>query len=272
VSLGAQSSPETPDTRDRNGLVEAYRSYARAISAEVARKFNAWNDRAELDSAADLGLVEAATAFDPSRGVQFTTFSYYRIRGAIYDYLRKVGSRPSVFETAANEYMMDASSSAPQGNTDQEVAEIRNITGSLVTCHMLSLDATTHQVADKSEDSPEEQVLENERRTALRRALDQLPPKKKQVLEDYYYRGMSLDEIGKGLGLSRSRICRIHAKTLEQVRTIMLDESRPARGSSTAAKPAAVAPELAGARATGSGEGTGKSLESKRATFRESLR
>jgi RNA polymerase sigma factor for flagellar operon FliA len=91
----------------------------------------------------------------------------------------------------------------------------------LVTCHLMSLDATTQQIADTSEDSPEEQVLKNERRTALRRAMDQLPAKKKQVLEDYYYRGMSLDEIGKGLGLSRSRVCRIHAKTLEQVREIM---------------------------------------------------
>src|SRR5215467_10542145 len=140
--------PDTPDTRDRNSLVEAYRSYARAIAAEAARKFNAWNDRPELDSAADLGLVEAATAFDSSRGVQFTTFSYYRIRGAVYDYLRKAGSRPSVFDTAANEYMMDASTHAPQGNPEFEVGEIRNIAGSLVTAHLLSLDSTTQQIAD----------------------------------------------------------------------------------------------------------------------------
>ena len=225
VSLGAQGLPETPEARDRNGLVEANRSYARAISAEIARKFNAWNDRSELDSAADLGLVEAATAFDPSRGVQFSTFSYYRIRGAVYDYLRKAGSRPSVFETAANEYMADASSSGPQANPAQECAEIRNIAGSLVGCHLLSLDATTQQIADKPEDSPEEQVLENERRDSLRRAMDHLPARQKQVLEDYYYRGMSLDEIGKGLGLSRSRVCRIHAKTLEQVRSIMQGQS-----------------------------------------------
>jgi RNA polymerase sigma factor for flagellar operon FliA len=213
--------PETPDTRDRNSLVEAYRSYAKAIAADAARKFNAWQDRPELDSAADLGLVEAATAFDPGRGVQFTTFSYYRIRGAVYDYLRKAGSKLSLFETSANDYLADVSTEGQQSGPGKDIAEIRNIAGNLVTCHLMSLDATTQQIADTSEDSPEEQVLQNERRTALRRAMDQLPAKKKQVLEDYYYRGMSLDEIGKGLGLSRSRVCRIHAKTLEQVREIM---------------------------------------------------
>jgi len=224
-----QTIPESGDVRDKNGLVEAYRSYARAIAAEVARKYNAWNDRPELDSAADLGLVEAAAAFDPARGVQFTTFSYYRIRGAIYDYLRKAGARPPVFDAAANEYLADVSSATPHTNVEQECAEIRNIAGALVTVHLMSLDATTQQIADKSEDSPEEQVLENERRASLRRALDRLPPKKKQVLESYYYRGMSLDEIGRELGLSRSRVCRIHAKSLEEARELMTAESRAPR-------------------------------------------
>jgi Sigma-70 region 2 len=33
------------------------------------------------------GLVEAATRFDPSRGVQFSTYAWQRIRGAILNYL-----------------------------------------------------------------------------------------------------------------------------------------------------------------------------------------
>jgi RNA polymerase sigma factor for flagellar operon FliA len=178
----------------------------------VARKYNAWNDRAELDSAADLGLVEAATAFNPARGVRFTTFSYYRIRGAIYDYLRQGFPQASLF---------DASSAARNENAEQECAEFRNIAGALATVHLLSLDAATQQLADKSVNSPEEQLLENERRACVRRALDRLPPKKKQVLEDYYYRGMSLEEIGRGLGLSRSHVCRLHAKSLEEVRALI---------------------------------------------------
>lgn len=216
----AQTISEPGDGRDRNDLVEAYRSYARAIAAGVARKYNAWNERAELDSAADLGLVEAAAAFNPARGVRFTTFSYYRIRGAIYDYLRQGNSRPSLIETAANEYL-NASSATRNANAEQECAQIRNIAGALAAVHLLSLDATTQQLADKSENSPEEQMLENERRACLRRALDRLPPKKKQVLEDYYYRGMSLEEIGRVLGLSRSRVCRIHAESLEELRALI---------------------------------------------------
>jgi len=214
-------------TRDPNALVEGYRSYARAIAAEVAHKCGSWIEREELENAADLGLVEAAVAFDPGRGVQFTTFSYYRIRGAVFDFLRKVGMRPSTFEVAANEYMKDVASAGAAGNAEQECSEIRSIAGSLATCHLLSLEAINLQIADKSAVSPEEQMLKSERRTALRKALDQLPSRKKQVLEDYYYRGVSMDEIGRGLGLSRSRISRIHAKSLELLRSIMLEGSTP---------------------------------------------
>ena len=96
--------------------MEAHRSYARAIAAEAAHKCGSWIERSELESAADLGLVEAANAFDPTRGVLFTTFSYYRIRGAVYDYLRKVGMRPSIFEVAANEYLKDVSTGMPGGS------------------------------------------------------------------------------------------------------------------------------------------------------------
>jgi RNA polymerase sigma factor for flagellar operon FliA len=33
--------------------------------------------------------MQAAERFDPARGVAFTTFAYYRIRGAILDSLRR---------------------------------------------------------------------------------------------------------------------------------------------------------------------------------------
>jgi len=49
----------------------------------------------EFQSAAYLGLVEAANRFDPSRDTSFKSFAYVRIIGAIKDYLREIswGSR-----------------------------------------------------------------------------------------------------------------------------------------------------------------------------------
>lgn len=47
--------------------------------------------RRDVRSAALLGLVEAATRFDPARGVEFRTFAYWRIRGAVHDQFRRMG-------------------------------------------------------------------------------------------------------------------------------------------------------------------------------------
>ena len=72
-------------------------------------------EKKDIQGWAELGLVEAANSFDPTRGVQFKTFAYYRIRGAIYDGLRKMGWYPKGqyrqmrFEMAANEYLKDVS-------------------------------------------------------------------------------------------------------------------------------------------------------------------
>jgi len=53
----------------------------------------------EFQSAAYLGLVEAANSFDPDRNVSFRSFAYARIVGAMKDYLREIswGSRRFAF-------------------------------------------------------------------------------------------------------------------------------------------------------------------------------
>ena len=75
---------------DVDQLINAYRSYAHAIASEMLRKLPPHIERDDIIGAAELGLVEAARAFDPNRGVLFKTFAFYRIRGAVYDGLRKM--------------------------------------------------------------------------------------------------------------------------------------------------------------------------------------
>src|SRR5262245_45487408 len=130
---------------DVQRLVEAYQDYAHAIAAEVCRKLPSQLERSELEAAADLGLVEAAQAFDPTRGVLFKTFAYYRIRGAVYDALRKMAwfskslYQQYKFEMAANEYLKDFSESRPtSGDLEVEYEEIKNFTGSVLSCYLLS--------------------------------------------------------------------------------------------------------------------------------------
>jgi RNA polymerase sigma factor for flagellar operon FliA len=214
---------------DTGRLIETYRSYAHALAAEVLRQFPGVN-KDDVRGAAELGLVEAANNFDPSRGVLFKTFAYYRIRGAIYDGLRKMGwfAKDAVrlrFESGANEYLGDQSETNPGNGTAQDTyRELKDITGSVLNSYFLSLNSVAEELPETVTPSPEARYITEERNEKLRGALSQLPSKNRQVLEDYYFRDQTLEEIGTRLGLSKSWISRLHAKSLDLLR-LALEEA-----------------------------------------------
>src|SRR5262245_18600760 len=72
-------------------LIEQHLSLVQAIARKVKRTLGGAIDLEDLVGYGSKGLVEAAERFDPGHGVVFTTFAYYRIRGAMYDGLRTMG-------------------------------------------------------------------------------------------------------------------------------------------------------------------------------------
>jgi RNA polymerase sigma factor for flagellar operon FliA len=208
-------------------LAETHRSYAHAISSDILRKLPAHIEKSDVQACAELGLMEAARAFDSRPGVQFKTFAYYRIRGAIYDGLRKASwfSRGQYkdfqFERAANDYMTDCSEAAASPVVTMD--ELEHHATSIVTCYMLSLESSdVAQPADKRR-SQEEELLAKEAQARLLAAVPKLPEKNRRVIEAYYFEGRNLDEIGAEMGLSKSWTCRIHAKALEMLRGLLED-------------------------------------------------
>src|SRR5215469_7573220 len=158
-----RTEPTAPPSAEVTRLIEANVPYAHALAAEVVRKLPPDLERKDIQGWAELGLVEAANAFDSTRGVQFKTFAYYRIKGAIYDGLRKMGWYPKSqyqqmrFEMAANEYMKDASGEPPaSGTAESQLQDLKETTGNIMTCYMLSLDAMPEEPADEKQVSAED--------------------------------------------------------------------------------------------------------------------
>ena len=206
-------------------LIESHRSYAHAIAAEVLRKLPSHAEKDELEAAANLGLVEAAQMFDSSRGVQFKTFSYYRIRGAVYDSIRRATwvSKTEYdkvrAEAAANEYMTDyADGKQSDGSPAQLLDSMSRASEALATCYFLSLEAENAPNPEDPSQDAEERLIASEQGALLREAIGNLPDNQRAVFEGYYFQGKKFNEIADGLGLSKSRVCRIHAKGLEALR------------------------------------------------------
>ncbi len=228
-------------------LIETNVPYAHALAAEVVRKLPPELERKDIQGWAELGLVEAANSFDRTRGVQFKTFAYYRIRGAIYDGLRKMGWYPKGqyqqmrFEMAANEYMKDVAGEPPRAaSAEAQVEDLKELTGNLMTCYMLSLESLPQEPVDQKQTSAEDVVVLGEQRKNLRRSLLQLPEINRRVLEYCYFGNLTLEEIGRKLGLSRSWVCRLHAKSLAMLRKHLLQLPDGGVGRASATFPGAI--------------------------------
>lgn len=207
-------------------LVETHRSYAHAIAAGVLKTLPGHVERSEIESAAELGLTEAAGSFDHRPGVQFKTFAYYRIRGAIYDAIRKATwfsrgqYRQVQAEAGVNEYFADAAA-GPGATLPCELDELDRHVGAAVSCYMLSLDTSKVRAAADQSESAERRLLKSEQETALAAALERLPERNRTVLTAYYFEGRTLEDIGAEHGLSKSWTCRLHAKGIEMLRDSM---------------------------------------------------
>ncbi len=76
---------------EKNQLVEQHLPLVQAIARKVKKTLGARIELDDLVAYGAKGLVEAAERYDARPGVAFTTFAYYRVRGAMFDGLRTMG-------------------------------------------------------------------------------------------------------------------------------------------------------------------------------------
>jgi RNA polymerase sigma factor for flagellar operon FliA len=117
--------------------------------------------------------------------------------------------------------------------TDAELAEYLGITEQQLNQRIVeiaSIDTISFEemieqawegVIEKSMDNSKSQVdsdlLENELKGELAKAIDCLDPKEKQVISLYYYENLNLREIGEVLEISQQRVSQIRKKALDKM-------------------------------------------------------
>jgi len=209
-----------------DALVMRYLPYAASIANKIAQTLPRNADIEEILCNARLGLLEAAKRFDPTLLVDFKTFSYYRIKGAIFDGLRKNGLLPrSIYsrvklERAANEYLADKRQRG--GLTEVEKSEVNalyNTVSHLASVCVVSIDAMENfEIKDEQSQRDIERKAEFQKiKEKMKCAIEDLPDKERKLVKMYYFQNKTLGEIGDLLGLSKSWTCRLHARALEML-------------------------------------------------------
>ena len=213
----------------RTQILEKYGPYVRSLAAQVRKQFNAQFEMDELVSWGQVGLLEAAERFDPKVGANFLTFAHYRIKGAIFDGLRKMGvlrGSDSRLAERANAYLGNLADRGGGGGRglDDDVRDISNAVTGLAMVFATSLEGTEGlQVSDQALGADEKLELEQMKRR-VRAAIEKLPEKERKLLQGYYFQNKTLEEAGAEIGQSKSWASRLHARAVERLKQLLEEE------------------------------------------------
>jgi RNA polymerase sigma factor for flagellar operon FliA len=235
------------EARDR--LIVHYSPLVKYVAGRVSVGLPQNVDQADLVSYGIFGLIDAIDKFDTGRNIKFETYAIARIKGAIIDELRSIDWVPrSVRAKARSVEKAYSKLEAAQGRTptDAEVAaemgiserDLQNTFNQISFIGLVALDevlsvggergeSTTlgDTIADRGQ-SPVAAFEVEEMKQILASAINRLGEREKIVLTLYYYEGLTLAEIGEVLGVTESRVCQIHTKSIFQLRSKMVEPER----------------------------------------------
>jgi len=240
------------DTKHRDALIVHYSPLVKYVAGRVAVGLPQNVDQADLVSYGIFGLIDAIEKFDLERGFKFETYAIARIKGAIIDELRSIDWVPRSVRAKARSLekaYAKLESKLHRTPTDAELAEEMGVSDSQLQqtfsqisfIGLVALDETLSGAGERGEtmslgdtvadDDPGPMAAYEveEMRQILADAINGMPEREKIVLTLYYYEGLTLAEIGQVLGVTESRVCQIHTKSVIHLRAkIAASEREPA--------------------------------------------
>ena len=166
-------------------IIEQNMDFATRLAYRRKRALPSFIDAEALQSAAYLGLVEAASRYDPERGVLFTAFAYRRILGAIDDYLRELqwGGKLNHVDMASLDIRVD-----------EECGTLADI------------------IEGRSD-------VDHEGKEALEVVATKLGSRATEIFRYCFIDELSMREVGEKFGVSESRISQLIAEYRKKLKT-----------------------------------------------------
>lgn len=236
---------ETRDAGMREAVILRYVPLVHFVIRRLGLTPYTRNEYEDLVSQGLLGLIAAVDGFDPGRGTQFSTYATVRIRGQILDHLRSMDWLPRSARRRAKaiqEANTELWTNLHREPTDEELAshldmDLETLRKSVVEAGriFISLDANEEQqeeislhetLYDPTQVDPSEAYDEKELKSRLMEALKRLSTREQLLLSLYYFDGLTMREVGDVLGVSESRICQLHARTLMNVKSLLRTDGR----------------------------------------------
>ncbi len=244
------------DHEDEKALHELVRSYTRLVVSVASRFRNYGLPMGDLIQEGNIGLMQAASRFDPERDVRFSTYATWWIRSCIQDYILRNWSIVRTGTTAAQKSLFFnlrrlrskiESREEAEGLTDesrQEIANELNVKVKDVETMEGRLSGNDHslnaRIGEDGEDewqtmlsdegpTPEDitlNVVDSQTRSQwLNDALNELSDREQKIIRDRHlgHDVVTLEALGNELGVSKERVRQLEQRAMQKLKTSIVD-------------------------------------------------
>ncbi|MDQ0313808.1 RNA polymerase factor sigma-32 [Amorphus orientalis] len=245
------------ETGDQPALDRLASAHMRLVIALAAKFRNFGLPMNDLIQEGHVGLLEAASRFEPERNVRFSTYATWWIRASIQDYilrnwsivrggtsstqkalffnlrrLRARLTRDSVSSTMTSDMMSEVATAVGVSKADVELMNSRlsgpdtSLNAPVMETEGTSADRQDFLICEQPlQDETVGDFIDTERRSRwLKNALQELSERELRIVRERRLtdEGATLESLGSALGISKERVRQIENRALEKLRTALL--------------------------------------------------
>jgi RNA polymerase sigma factor FliA len=239
----------TGDPRLRDRLVISYAGVVKHIVYRKVRELPSWCEVDDLLSCGIEALIAAVDRFDPDRGATFEQYAWTRVHGAVLDELRRQDWAPRPLRrwerdiARAREQFVVLHARQPKQHEladalgiepdhldriqlDIQNSELTSLNTLVMDDENGSIERIETVVSDQPSLDPEMATATNEAKEKFRRAFGRLSQRERELAVLLYVKNLTLKEIGEVLGVSESRVCRLHARLKQRLRDALASDEQ----------------------------------------------
>ena len=224
----------TGDPEVRDQLIVSHLNLVRFLASKFKNRGEPLDDLIQVGT---IGLIKAIDRFDPSRGLEFTTYATPTILGEIKRHFRDKGwsvrvprrlQELSAKVNQANDELTNELSRSPS------VEEIAKRVGASVDDVLEAMESSSAYSSvplegggsSDDDDAPsvidhyateDENLAASDDRIVLEDAIRDFSPREKDVIRMRFFEGMTQVEIAERLGISQVQVSRLLRRTLRRV-------------------------------------------------------
>lgn len=195
-----KTSPFEPTSE----LLREHMPIVHRVVAQFARRLPRSVPREDLVAAGMVGLYQALKKGLPTCPAMFASYATIRVRGAIYDELRRADWFPRRRRDDSGLASGDDATAGGERHERRKSSEGRS-TREHAMVRIDDTDGT--QPLSAGDGTPSEHVEKKYAYLALRGAIEALPARERSIVHMRYFDDMSGKAVASALGLSEARVC-----------------------------------------------------------------